>query len=266
MFPGVVAGETEVKRFTGAQIVSAEQAARILADDALSNAISVVSQAISVADAALSVRIDTQSQAISVLSQAVSVLSQQVSVLSLLGGGGGSVTSTELSAVSAQAASAINVLSGQVIYRGGTSVISGTALADIASMVISCAAGGVYQIEGMLCFEKATSGGAAFGCSVPALAAAGSYIQMQAAASIAQAGVAGASAMALGRVALSAVAASNTAVVSVSVATINAIRGVNIEGMLAVSAAGTFRMMARGSVAGDSLSVRGGFLRAYRVA
>jgi len=134
-----------------ASAISAQAASAI---NVVSDAVSALSQQNSVEHAALSVRIDTQSQGISVLSQAVSVVSQQVSansnslanlsvrtslagasvkglqsVLNAIsnrisieapvGGGGGSVTSAEVSAVSAQAASAINVLSVQVALVEG---------------------------------------------------------------------------------------------------------------------------------------------------
>lgn len=128
----------------------------------VSQAVSALSQQNSVEHAALSVRVDTQSQGISVLSQAISVVSQQVSansnslanlsvrtslagasvkglqsVLNAIsnrisieapvGGGGGSVTSTEVSAVSAQAASAINVVSNQVsVLSVQAALIDGT--------------------------------------------------------------------------------------------------------------------------------------------
>lgn len=130
------------------------------AASALSQVRSVLSQAISAGDAGLSVRIDTQSQSISVLSQQVSVLSAAHSVISALlanlsarsvgdvsvhglqsiinalsnrisansgvGGGGGSVTSEELS----QRISAIQtrqmmnvdglaVSAGHVVYQAG---------------------------------------------------------------------------------------------------------------------------------------------------
>lgn len=131
-------------QLTGAVSVSG----LVSADNRLSNAISVVSQAHSAlsqavsvlsntnsADhAALSVRIDTQSQGISVLSNRLSAVISGASARSVgnvsthgfqsildalsnrisAGGGTASVTSTELSAVSAQAASAINVVSNAV--------------------------------------------------------------------------------------------------------------------------------------------------------
>jgi len=147
------------------------------------------------------------------------------------------------------------------------SVISAGALVDIASLSVSVAGGGaIYKIDGAVAFEKATSGGCAFGVSVPALGAGGSYLYMAVEVLNQQAGAIGAVATyAWGRVALSAVAAMQTAVVSASVLNIDALRFMHFEGMLAVSAAGTVQIMGKGSVAGDSMSVRGGYIRAYRI-
>src|SRR3990167_7493075 len=117
-------------------------------DDAVANETDV---SVTGDTAALSIRIDTQSQSISVLSQAVSVISQFLSALSVrtsatgtsvkglqsvlnaisnrisieapVGGGGGSVTSTEVSAVSAPAASALSqALSVLSVTDAGLSV------------------------------------------------------------------------------------------------------------------------------------------------
>ena len=82
-----------------------------------------------------------------------------------------------------------------------------------------------------------------------------------------QAGAIGAAAThAYGRAALSAVAASQTAIVSASVLVINAIRFMKLDAFLQVSAAGTFQVMAKTSVAGASMSVRGGYLQAWKIA
>ena len=115
-------------------------------------------------------------------------------------------------------------------------------------------------------FEVSTVGGFAFGVSLPALGAAGSYVNMFAVASTAQAGVMGTSAKAWGNAALSAVAAGQTAIVSISVATINALRNLEFHAFLNVSAAGSFQLMARGSAAGADMNVRGGWIRALRLA
>ena len=182
------------------------------------------------------------SQQISVLSQTVSVLSQAVSVLSV--------------AVAAAAAP-------QVRVRGATvSVISGTARVDIASMVLSMTGGAGYAIDGFVAWEAATSTGVGFGCSTPALAAAGSFIHMWLISTPIQTGAPGAHGIAT----FSAIAAGQTTIVSAAnIGTINVLRGTKIEGFLAVSATGTFRMMGKTSAVGASLSVRGGWLRAFKV-
>jgi hypothetical protein len=98
--------------------LSVETAARVAKDDSLSNAVSVVSQALSVeivdrisADNALSNAVSAANALISNLTSAHNVLSNRVSTNSGVGGGG-SVTSTEVSAgdaaVSLQAASALS--------------------------------------------------------------------------------------------------------------------------------------------------------------
>jgi hypothetical protein len=159
------------------QALSVEIVDRISADNALSNAVSV-------ADAALSVRVDTQSQLISVISQQVSVisttLSNEISVRAAASaalhalvsdltsahnvlsnrvsansgvGGGGSVTSTEVSAgdaaVSLQAASslsqalsALSVTNAALSARGDSvwsavsvlrSVVSARSIGDVST-------------------------------------------------------------------------------------------------------------------------------------
>jgi hypothetical protein len=71
-----------------------------------------------------------------------------------MGGGSGSVASNEVSAVSAQAASAlsqaISVLSPRTRALTGTVVVSATALTTIAGLSVSVDAGGLYQFQAML--------------------------------------------------------------------------------------------------------------------
>lgn len=204
------------------------------------------------------------------------------------GGGGGSVTSTELSAVSAQAASAIsnaqsigsataaalsaridsvNALSGnaQFGFRSNvTSVRSGNTLSLIDGLSISLAASGTYAIEGVVMWECGTSGGFAFGVSLPALGAGGTWIRMQAP-SIAPGQNQTIGAMVPGYAAMSAVAALTTAIVSVSVTAVNALRYLRIEGLINTSASGALGIMVKSSVAGASMSVRSGYIRAIRL-
>ena len=124
----------------------------------------------------------------------------------------------------------------------------------------------MYHIQGGLLYECGTSGGFAFGVSLPALAAQGSYVRIMAQASVnSQATAAGAAGFAIGYAALSAVAAGQTAIVSISVATINVMRHMTFEALLATSAAGSFQLMAKTSAAGASMSVRGGWIKGYKV-
>jgi hypothetical protein len=53
--------------------------------------------------------------------------------------------------------------------------------------------------------------------------------------------------------------------VSVSTTTVNLLKYMNFEGIVCTSAAGTGRVMARTSVAGSSMSVRAGYVRAYKL-
>ena len=142
-----------------------------------------------------------------------------------------------------------------------TSVVSAGTPVDLAGMSVSMAASALYQVQGAVMWEKGTSGGVAFGASLPALGAAGTYLRAWAQS------IAPSQNMTeiAGYVAMSAVAAGNTMVVSVSATATNVLRYMKIEGMVATSAAGTMQLMARGSVAADSLSVRGGYLKAYRI-
>lgn len=106
----------------------------------LSQAVSVLSQAVSVLSntvSAISARMDGLSQAVSVVSQSLSVLSQSVSVLS-------------------QAVSVISAGLGglQIKVVGDSQGISATTLGSansrISGLSISCAAGAVYKLEGMI--------------------------------------------------------------------------------------------------------------------
>jgi hypothetical protein len=102
--------------------------------------------------------------------------------------------------------------------------------------------------------------------SLPALAAAGSFVEMWVANTMQQSGAVGAvSTQAQGRQTFSAVAAGNTTIVSVSATTVNLLKYMNFDGIICTSAAGTGRIMARTSVAAASMSVRAGYVRAYKL-
>ncbi len=228
--------------------------------------------------AAISLMSDTKSAVanVSTVSAAGTAVGLQsvVNALSvrIAGVGAGSVTSAEVQTASAAATSVDARVTSvaaktQVRTRAAVSVISGNALTDVIGLSLAVSAGGMYAVDGTVMFEKATSGGVAFGFSTPApLATVGLWFDFAVAVTIAQAAAIGAVAVySWGRVVQSAVAANNTAVVSASVLAVNAIRYCQFRGMLGVSNTGTFQIMARGSVANDSLSVLGGYIRAYKL-
>jgi hypothetical protein len=160
----------------------------------------------------------------------------------------------------------LSVILGQTNIRNGSVyVISANTLSNIPGLSASMAASTMYELEGAIMYECGTSGGFAFGMSLPALAAAGSFVECFVAATITQATAGAATTYAGGRVALSAIAAGATIITSVTVAAVNSMRFVKIHGMICTSAAGTAQVMAKTSVAGASMSVRGGYLRAYRI-
>jgi hypothetical protein len=232
------------------------------------------------------------SQAVSALSAAVAAVSAKSvggtstkglqSVINALsnrisagGGGAASVGSNNASAASNYASIASNaasvasaaaaVLGDQVKFRSNqVSVFSGNTLSNIEGLSLSMAASALYKVEGVVMFECGTSGGFAFGASLPALGAAGSYLEfgMRSAAN-GQFGVAAGTNG--GIVALSAVVAGQTILASISIATVNLIKHCYLRGMIATSAAGTMQLMGKTSVAGASMSVRGGYLQARRI-
>jgi hypothetical protein len=163
------------------------------------------------------------------------------------------------------ASAAALVLNIQNRFRSNVvSLLTGAALVDIAGLSLSMAASALYAIEGGVVFECGTSGGFAFGASLPALGAAGSWLKMFMQSAAAGQGNTGAG-NPVGYAAFSAAAAGQTAIVSVSVITVNIVRILEIRGMIATSAAGTMQLMAKGSVAGATISVRGGYLRGMRI-
>jgi hypothetical protein len=181
------------------------------------------------------------------LQSVVNALSAQVAAA-----GGGSVTSAEVVAAH-----------GLYVLRSGTvSVVSAATLTNIQSMVLTLEAGGHYQVEGALAFECGTSGGFGFGVSLPALiGSVGSYMYVRHTSSQSpqNANVQG------GWTQFSAAAAGQTVLVSISIAAINNLRHFQFDGFIAVSTAGTMQMMAKTSVANASMSVRGGFIRAFKL-
>jgi len=275
---------------------AASQAASVVST-AASNALSVAnaaSQAASVVSNALSNEISNRASAINALT--LNALSQMSIVTPVDGnalmynsatgewhnstppaGAGGSVTSTELSAVSAQAASAISQLNSIVsqlnsafsvatnrhqrhVYgnTGASVTISAATLTNLPSMSVSCAAGGVYEVNGWVAYEALTSGGFLFGVSLPALGQLGANFRAEMTSAIG--GIHSAQ-----FIAMSAVAAGQTAITSVSIPVLNSRRVTRFEGMIHASAAGTAHFMMRASVAASGLLIKGAFLHAYRI-
>jgi hypothetical protein len=191
---------------TSTEVSAGDAAVSLQAASALSQALSTLS----VTDAALSVRIDTQSQAISVISQQVSVLSQNVidliSAHNVLSnrvsansgvGGGGSVTSTEVSAgdaaVSLQAASALSqALSVLSVTDAALSVRGDSVWSAISVLrsVISARSTGDVSTHGMQSIVNALSSRiAAGGGSVTSteVSAGDAAVSLQAASALSQA-------------------------------------------------------------------------------
>ncbi len=198
--PGTVAAYTFMPLLVSqaidrvSQALSVETAARILAQNVISQQVSVLSQNVSVISQKISVlsavvsaqsvtlgaRIDTVSQQVSVLSQQVSILSQNVSVLSQQT----SVLSQNISvvsqALSVQAAALsirIDTLSQQIsvlsqamsVISAGLGTVQKKVVADtqgvsataatgikISGLSISVAASGVYELNARLLYS--TSG------------------------------------------------------------------------------------------------------------
>lgn len=127
--------------------------------DAVSNAVSVETAARIVGDDALSAKIDTVSDRLSTLSTNYTSLVNRVSANSAAGGGG-SVTSTELSAVSAQALSALAVeladrVSADAVLQNRISTLSGTvsthasALASVNTALSAVSANSATSVKGL---------------------------------------------------------------------------------------------------------------------
>ena len=118
----------------------------------------------------------------------------------------------------------------------------------------------MYFIQGGLTFENATSGIVAFGVSIPALAAGGSYVRMNAKSTTTQENT-----VPTGVIALSAVAGMATNVVSISVATVNIRHAMMMEAYIVTSAAGSFGILGRRGGTTATMSIYGGWIRAQRL-
>lgn len=243
------------------QALSVETAARISVDNVISNQVSIALQGVSV----LSQQVSVLSQQISVITAALSnltsstssmstklsnlvsvvdIISQQISVISNLVSATGNVTPQTRSRVAAQSISSITLI-------------------DIGSLSVSCAAGGFYIIDAKLVYEVAvTSGGVAFGFSAPAVGPGGANFVMHLMSLPTQ----GQIAMPHPALALSAVAAGQTIMGSVVVANLGARQLMQLESYLVTSAAGSFQLMAKVSVATAVMTINSGYIRAYRIA
>jgi len=154
-------------------------------------------------------------------------------------------------------------MSAQFRRRTGASVGVQTtnALSIISGLSVSVEAGGVYYIQGGLVFECATSGVIAFGVSVPALAAGGSYVLMHSTSATATENNAP-----RGMIALSAIAATATNVVSISVANVNSRMAMHMNAYIVASAGGSFGILGRRGGTTATASIFGGWIRSQRMA
>jgi hypothetical protein len=144
------------------------------------------------------------------------------------------------------------------------SVVSGNALVDLAGLSVSLAASATYEIKGAVMYEAGTSGGIAFGISLPATKALGGSFIHAFVQSVGTSQNNTGAGVPHGVWSFSAFAG-QTVFISVSVNTTNALRFMRFDGMINTSLGGTAQLMAKGSVAGSSLSVRSGFFRAFRL-
>ena len=219
---------------------------------ALSNAVSVISNAQSVLSNAVSVL----SQAVSVHSQALSVLSQNQSVLSQ----NQSVLSQALSVLSQQVSVISAGLGGmQLKVVQGTQGVSATAGAgtNVSGLSASVAAsGGIYQIEGAVIYQtSALPTTLGLGLNFP--------------------GMVNASGIFKGGTTISQVTSvvvgqfnedsSNSMTFSIAVSTVSTMIA-NVDGIFAISTAGTIQVIARVSATTQPVNIQAGsYLRAYKI-
>jgi hypothetical protein len=196
---------------------------------------------------------------------------------------GGSVTSTELSAVSAAAASAdaslstrIDTASAQVAsivnnylsalgtthmrYVSGAQGVSGTALTDISGLSLVLSAGGIYRVELFINHRMSVANTYGYGLSFPAMVHAGG--RWMGPASVGGSAFESATTTrggwfneaASGSIVMSAVAGATTTFPII------------MEGLFMASATGTLQVMARTSATGSPVSVLpGSHVRAYKL-
>jgi hypothetical protein len=196
---------------------------------------------------------------------------------------GGSVTSTELSAVSAAAASAaaslstrIDTASAQVAsivnnylsalgtthmrYVSGAQGISATALTDISGLSLTLSAGGMYRVELFINHRMSVGNTYGYGLSFPAMTHAGG--RWMGAASVGGSAFESATTTrggwfneaATGSIVMSAVNGATTT------------QPVLMEALFMVSTTGTLQVMGRTSAAGSPVSVLpGSHVRAYKL-
>jgi hypothetical protein len=213
--------------------------------------------------------------------------------------GGGSVTSTELSAASAAAAANLSVAASalsaridavsqarsasdaQLSARGdsvftaylagiGTTQlkvvadvqsVSATALTNISGLTFSLAVNGIYQVEAQLLYRTSTAAGNGWGLSFAGMKAAAGTWQGQE--SIAGQAPASGNLSGLLRHAIFNEAASNSVVLSMGT-TNSGTQRIKMEGLFNVSTAGSAQMLVKTSAAVTAIQP-GSFVRVYRI-
>jgi predicted nucleic acid-binding Zn-ribbon protein len=184
---------------------------------------------------------------------------------------GGSVTSTELSAVSAAAASAnATLLSSYLTGLGTTQLkqvadvqgISATTLTDISGLSLAFSANGTYEIHSHIIYQLSGVGNVRFGYSTPGASRTQGFVWANRANGT---GIALSAFMAHG--AFNFTAAGNSVVLSTtSVVSAAADVGVMMDALVVSAAAGTFKMMAATSVTTAPINIQpGSYIRAFKI-
>jgi hypothetical protein len=282
----------------GVSVTSTElSAVSAQAHSALSNAMSIgtvtandLSNDISAINAFLD-GLSVKSAATSVkgLQSVLNQLSNRISA-----GGAASVTSTELSAVSATADAArsvlslaitsvdtrVNTVSDQVSVMSvglggvqrhtvtGAQVISATSFTNISGLSVSVAANAMYEVNGRVLFTLSILTGTAFGFTYPGnnQVSVGT-MTMECITSIITANINATSANfargKIGQAQMSTAATTNISLLGGASATTYALE---IYGMINVTSAGTLQLQAKQSATGGGVNIlAGSFLRAYKL-
>ena len=228
---------------------------------AMSQTISAISNSVSV----LSNSVSVLSNAVSVISQAVSVISQQVSVMSTTLSNLGSVVTVAISntlSVLSNQASVLSAGLGTVqmkVVQGNQAQFSATAV-KLSGLSVSCAASGLYQLDGILMYSVSSTGAYTFGMSVAGGLTFTNLAGVWYAMTSAQTG-AFTSAVAV-------VAGFTTATpqqLSAAVGTAGVVVMARLDAIANVNAAGTLQLKASAVTGADTTLLKGSFLRAFKV-